>query len=248
MPVPDRAWRFGCRIVPFMPPSLTYTALRVETATLSQVAAGLAGTDLSRPSPCPPWTVADLLGHVIIASGRIEQAIEAGPGAPGELVSARGYYRADERFSADVNADRIDVAVALAARLRTAAAIAAQLTAAGDRSLALLEAAPAGQVVRTRHGDRMLLPEFAITRVVELGLHGLDLAAALGREAWLTPAAAGVLENLLLPAGAPSPRELADRLNCDRAGVIARLTGRVPLSAGDRDQLAQLGVTELALG
>ncbi len=248
MPVPDRAWRFRCRMVPFMPSSLTYTALRVEMAALGQVAAGLAGTDLSQPSPCPPWTVADLLSHVIIATGRIEQAIEAGPGAAGELVSARGYYRADERFSADVNADRIDVAAALAARLQTAAAISAALAAASARSLELLAAAPAGQVVRTRHGDRMLLPEFAITRVAELGLHGLDLAAALGREPWLTAEAAGVLEELLLPPGPAGPRQLAARLGCDRTGVIARLTGRVALSAGDRGHLTELGVTELALG
>lgn len=248
MPVPDRAWRFRCRMVPFMPSSLTYTALRVEAAALGQTAAGLAGTDLSRPSPCPPWTVADLLSHVVIATGRIEQAIGAGPGAAGGLVSARGYYRADERFSASVNADRIDVAVALAARLRTAAAISAELAAVSGRNLALLAASPADQVVRTRHGDRMLLPEFAITRVVELGLHGLDLASALGREPWLTLAAAGVLEELLLPAGAPSPQQLAARLGCDRTGLIARLTGRVALSAGDRNQLAELGVTELVLG
>jgi hypothetical protein len=54
-----------CRMVHIMA-SATIAAVRAEAAALANVAAGLAGTDLARPSPCPPWTVADLLGHVII--------------------------------------------------------------------------------------------------------------------------------------------------------------------------------------
>ena len=235
-------------MVQFMPSSLTYTALRVEAAELCEVAAGLSGADLGQPSPCPPWTVADLLSHIIIATDRVGPAIEAGRGTRGELVTARGYYRADERFSAGVNSDRIDVAVALAARLETAAAISAGLAAACQRTLALLAAAPADQVVRTRHGDRMLLPEFAITRVVELGLHGLDLATALGREPWLTSEATAVLEDLLLPAGGPTPPQVAERLGCGRAGVIARLTGRMATSPSEQAGLTELGVAGLALG
>jgi hypothetical protein len=37
-------------------------------------------------------------------------------------------------------------------------------------------------VVLTRHGDRMLLTEFLRTRVLELAVHGLDLAAVDDRE------------------------------------------------------------------
>ncbi len=57
------------------------------------------------------------------------------------------------------------------------------------------------RVVRTRHGDLMLLGDFLVTRVVELGVHGLDLAAALDRAPWLTPQAAGVVAELLMVAG-----------------------------------------------
>src|SRR5580700_8944573 len=143
-------------MVPFMPPMQPLVAaVRTESAALSAVVAGLTEADLARPSPCPPWSIAGLLGHIIVATSRVGQAITAG-----------GYYRPDHRFSAPVNADRIDVAASLAARLDTVAAISAELATACQGCLALLEAAGPGQEVRTRHGDRMLLSDFAVTRVV----------------------------------------------------------------------------------
>jgi uncharacterized protein (TIGR03083 family) len=238
-------------------------AFRAEAAALSRVAAGLTTAELGLPSPCPPWTTAGLLCHVVVAVSRVGQAIDAASGeragdecpGSGELVTAAGYYRPDERFSADVNTDRIDVAADLATRLASVAAIRAELAAASQRSLALLAATPADQVVRTRHGDRMRLSEFAVTRVVELAVHGLDLAAGLGRPPWLTGEAAIVLKDLLLPAGGtgqpscPGQAEsLCALLECDDVGLISRLTGRQQLSAAEARILAGHGAVQLALG
>lgn len=225
-------------------------AFRAESAALAPVVAGLTAADLERPSPCPPWTVAGLIGHIVVAVGRVSQAVDAArePGAAaGPLTDARGYYRPDHRFSPAVNADRIDVAAAFAARLGTAAALAAELTAACEQTLALLASAPPEAEVGTRHGDRMLLTDFAVTRVVELGVHGLDLAFALDRPPWLTSPAAAVIEDLLLPDPSPAAG-LPELLHCDRAGVIARLTGRAKLSPAEQSALADAGVTALALG
>jgi len=225
-------------------------AFRAESAALASVAAGLTDADLRRPSPCPPWPLGGLLAHVVVAAGRIEQAIAAGrepARPPGPLVPAAGYYRPDQRFSAGVNADRVDVAAALADRLGSASALAAELAAAARRSLALLTSEPPDLEVRTRHGDRMRLTDFAVTRVVELGVHGLDAAIALDSEPWLTDPAATVLEDLLLP-GAARAGDVAARLGCDRAGLIARLTGRVALLPAERAALTGHGLTTLALG
>ena len=225
-----------------------YGAFRAETRALSGVAAGLTQAELDRPSPCPPWRIADLLCHVIIATGRIGPAIDAAAEASGALVTAAGYYRPDQRFSAGVNADRIDIAAALAVRLGTAESMCAELNNASSGSLTLLESCPAGQRVRTRHGDLMLLSEFAATRVVELAVHGLDLAAGLGRSPWLTAEAATVVEKVLLPGGATAARALRERLGCDSSGLIARMTGRTLLSDADSATLASYGVAELSLG
>jgi uncharacterized protein (TIGR03083 family) len=231
--------------------SATIAAVRAEAATLAGVAAGLTPADLARPSPCPPWTVADVLGHVIVAVSRIGQALAVPDDGNGALVTAVGYYRPDARFSAAANDDRIVTAQVMAARLgeADAVAVAAELDRSWRDGCALLERAPAGQIVRTRHGDRMLLAEFARTRVVELGVHGLDVAAGLGRVPWLTPQAADVLEELLLPAGGAG---LAGRLRASfsvgRAGLIAKLTGRAALTGPEEEVLRAAGVARLPLG
>jgi uncharacterized protein (TIGR03083 family) len=225
-------------------------AFRAEAAALVAAADTLDEADLARPSPCPPWTTGALLCHVITAAGRIGPAVAAGrsPAAPrGQVVDARGYYSPDQRFSPAVNADRIDAAAELAARLGTASAMRAELAAASAGTVAAIATASPDLEVRTRHGDRMLLTEFLVTRVVELGVHGLDLATGLGRPPWLTAPAARVIEDLLLP-GPGAAEQLRSRLGCDQAGVIARLTGRVPLSPSQRSELDRAGVKWLALG
>ena len=87
------------------------------------------------------------------------------------------------------------------------AALARELDQAWREAWALLRGAPQGRVVRTRHGDRMLLTEFVRTRVLELAVHGLDLAASLARPPWLTGAAAAVVEeNRCCPPVGPAAR------------------------------------------
>ena len=223
-------------------------AFRAEAAALAAAVAGVTDADLARPSPCPPWTNAALLCHVIIAAGRVDQAIAAMHQAgDGPLVDARGYYRPDERFSPAVNADRIDIAAELAARLGTASAMRAELSRTTERTLTALTTASPDLEVATRHGDRMLLTEFLVTRVVELGVHGLDLAGGLGHRPWLTAPAAEVIAHLMLPAGSSSD-DLSAALGCDQAGLIALLTGRARLSAAARSVLDRAGVIGLALG
>jgi uncharacterized protein (TIGR03083 family) len=218
-------------------------AFAAEATALAKVAAELTKADLDRVSPCRPWTVGELVCHVLIAVRRIgETRADTGPG---ELVTTAGYYRAGERFSAAVNSDRIDVARLLARSLGSAAAISAAFDAAWREAYAILLASPADTAVRTRHGDRMLLTDFARTRVVELALHGLDLAAGLGRPPWMTAQAADVLADLLIPDGSLAP--LGAALGCDQAGLIARITGRVPLPPAQADVLRAHGVTWLAL-
>jgi Mycothiol maleylpyruvate isomerase N-terminal domain len=137
-------------------------AFGAEAAALSSVASGLTNEDLGRASPCPPWTVGELLCHVLTAAGRIEQALSepdgrravlasaglasAGPANTG-LISTVDYYRPDERFSATTNADRIETARVLARQLGGADAISAELGSRCREAVGLLQAAPAERII-----------------------------------------------------------------------------------------------------
>jgi hypothetical protein len=96
-------------------------ALAAEAATLQVVVSGLTETDLSLASPCPPWTIGDLLCHVLIGADRISQALGQPADVTGPSITTVQYYQPDTRFSAATNADRIETARALAARLGDAA-------------------------------------------------------------------------------------------------------------------------------
>jgi uncharacterized protein (TIGR03083 family) len=221
-----------------------------EARSLAAAMAAEPAVAFGAPSPCPPWTVSELFAHVANAAGRVCGMLagpepEAGPGGQG-LVSAVGYYRADRRFSAATNADRI-----VTAQRGAAGSGPADLRAEFDRAwrsaLADAAAAPPGRRVLTRHGDVILLTEFMRTRVLELAAHGLDLAAGVGRDPWLTDAAAAVVVELILP-GEDGAAGLRQRLGWDRAGLVAKATGRSPLTPAERQAMQDAGLRPLALG
>ncbi|GAA2558232.1 hypothetical protein GCM10010435_31520 [Winogradskya consettensis] len=227
-------------------------ALRAECAALSAAMFTVTADDWTRPTGCQPWDVAGLLGHVDVilawlpgmlgttgpspgAGGNRSRARDAdaapplpedGGGAPGksrEGVSAVGYYRADERFSVATSAKRIELGQGRAG-LAGIDALPAVFERTWREVVRLCEHEPEDRVVVTRHGDSMLLSDFLATRVVEVGVHGLDLAAALDRDAWLTPAASELLVGLF------GPDLVAGR---DDLTFIRTATGRLPLANGE---------------
>jgi uncharacterized protein (TIGR03083 family) len=224
-------------------------AFATEAGRLTEIISGMDDAALDRASPCPPWTVRELLCHVRIGVGRVPSMLaepepEPEP-EPGPLIDAPGYYRPDHRFSTEVNDDRIATAQRAARSAGPAPALAHDLDRAWRDAWALMRGAPEGRVVRTRHGDRMLLTEFARTRVLELAVHGLDLAAGLDRPPWLTGAAAAVVEELVLPAGSA---RLLEEAGWDRPTLVAMATGRLPFRPSDAALMERHGLRRLALG
>lgn len=229
-----------------MTPDIIQEAFGAEARQLSGVVAGLDDAAFARPTGCDPWTVAELAYHVRMALGRLPGMLAAPePAGPG-LVSAAGYYVADQRFSMATNAGRIQSAQRGAAALAGAADRARDVEAARQQAEAAVRDAPPGRVVLTRHGDRMLLTEFLRTRVLELAVHGLDLAAALDRKPWMTVPAAHVTEELLLPSAAAG--RLRTETGWDRVGLIARLTGRHPVTTAEAGLIQSVHAGQLALG
>jgi len=231
--------------LPIVTRQMILEAFGAESRRLSEVVAAADDAALARPSPCFPWTVAELVHHVRMTMGRLTGMLAAPEVAGSRLVPAAAYYRADQRFSAATNADRIHSARCGAATLPDAAARARDFDEARQQAWALLQAAPPGRVVQTRHGDRMLLTEFLRTRVLELAVHGLDLAAALECQPWMTAPAAQVTEDLLLPSAAAA--RLRAETGWDQVTLIAKLTGRRPITPAETPLVQSLGIQRLAL-
>ncbi|EEP70630.1 hypothetical protein MCAG_00957 [Micromonospora sp. ATCC 39149] len=216
-------------------------AFRDECAALGVVLRGLTPADLSRPTDCPPWAVRDLIAHVRTGAGRLTGMLAA-PAPPRAEVDAAGYFGA-AKFTPQVDRARVDSARRQAGEATDPVEVAAGFDRAWRAADAAVAHQPLDRVVRTRHGDPMALTEFLVTRVVEVGVHGLDLAAALGREPWLTPTAAEVVTALLTGGRAVPPE-----LGWDRLAVVRKATGRASLTDRERAVIGAAGVRLLAFG
>lgn len=216
-------------------------AFRAECERLERVLRDLDDAALDRPTPCPPWRVRDLVAHVSTGAGRLAGML-AEPAPPRAEVDAPAYFGA-AKFSPPVDRDRVEGARRAAREHPGAAAVAAEFGRAWRATDEAVAAAPPGRVVRTRHGDAMALPEFLRTRVVEVAVHGLDLADALDLPPWLTPAAADAVAGVLT-AGAPVP----PALGWDALTVLRKATGRLPLTADEHAELTRAGIDRLAFG
>ncbi|MCW3840009.1 maleylpyruvate isomerase N-terminal domain-containing protein [Micromonospora yasonensis] len=224
-------------------------AFRDECERLEQVLRGLTEADLDRPTPCPPWAVRDLLAHVRTGAGRLVDMLAA-PAPDRAEVDAAGYF-GRAKFTPEVDRDRIDSARRAARGPAGVPGLADGFAEAWRAADAAVAAQPSGRLVRTRHGDAMTLTEFLRTRVMEVGVHGLDLADALDRRPWLTPTAAQVVADLLVhgrslpPGGSRSWRgarraelELPPGLGWDAVTLVRKATGRSALTDRERAVLA----------
>jgi uncharacterized protein (TIGR03083 family) len=220
-------------------------AFAAEAASLSEALVTVTEAEFDRPTRCASWTVCALLAHVEMGAGRVI-AMVAEPALSTADTDAAGYFRPDDRFSAATNRQRIGDAVAAAARAGSGAAVAARFARTWRDAYAAVVAQPADRVVRTRHGDAMLLTDFMVTRVVELAVHGLDLADALGRPPWTHDSALELVTRLLLPEAA---RPKLDALARDRMKLVRMATGRAGNEGRtDPRRLHAAGMARLTLG
>ncbi|MFH8471363.1 maleylpyruvate isomerase family mycothiol-dependent enzyme [Streptomyces sp. NPDC018000] len=219
-------------------------AFRRESGALTDAVSGLSEAEWNLPTRCTPWTVRDLLGHVCVVIDWLPGMLDA-PAPSTAKASAAEYYRPDDRFSRQTNSARIALAQDRAAESADGAAFADDFAAIWRRVDRLCRVQPASRIVRTRHGDAMFLSEFLLTRVVEVAVHGLDLADALGREPWLTSSAGDAVLELLLGAEQMAG---ADKLGWSQPHFLRKGTGREPLDGSETAQMELLGIRWLALG
>jgi uncharacterized protein (TIGR03083 family) len=210
-----------------------------ECARISDVVLGLSEPEFALPTRCPPWDVKGLVGHLWRDVDRIASYLTEPPAAE-ETTDVVSYWR-----SYDPAAEAPDIAqrgLEVAARFPAGADLARSFD---EHWRACVEAARAeepGRILQTRiTGIR--IDDFCATRVLEVAVHGLDLADALGREPWITPAGAevttGILRSLL---GAEPPPAWDER------AFIEIGTGRRGLGDGDRAALGDLAARIPLLG
>ncbi|MER5720012.1 maleylpyruvate isomerase family mycothiol-dependent enzyme [Streptomyces sp. NPDC002132] len=219
-------------------------AFRQECEALTTAISGLSGVDWELPTRCAPWSVRDLLGHVCVVLDWLPGMLAA-PAPDGAGISAAEYYRPGDRFWPQGNQTRVEAARRRGAAPAQGANGVEDFLATWRRADRLCRAEPAGRTVRTRHGDPMLLSDFLLTRVVEVAVHGLDLADALGHGPWLTASAGDAMHDLLL---GPEQRTAAAALGWSRPHFLRLATGRAPLTGTEAVQIEDLGIHWLTLG
>jgi uncharacterized protein (TIGR03083 family) len=207
-------------------------ALDAETERAVRAIRGSTDDDLSLPTRCPPWDVQVLVGHMIRDVDRVSTYVAAPPPGPASRDAVTYFRSYDPATQGPVNTAN---STEVANRYRTPAEFSAALELALDGCLAAARSEDPARVLETRLTS-IRLDEFIKTRILEIGVHGLDLAAALGLKPWLTPAAASVVQSILVALLGADPK--AD-LGWSDLTFIEAATGRRPLTEAER---AVLGI------
>lgn len=208
-------------------------ALRAECERVSDVIKDLPEDAFARQTRCTEWNVKELVGHMYrdvlrILTGLSEPEPEAAD------TDAVTYWRA--YAPADDAADIADRAKQIAAQRDTGRGMAEAWDDLWRRSVALADAADRTRVVRT-WGPLLTLDDLLRTRVLEITVHGLDLAAALGRPPWPTEAGMAITRTILL---ALLGSGLPEALRWDDVTFAEKGTGRSALTETEREGLGDL--------
>ena len=182
------------------------------------------------PTRCPPWDVRVLIGHMVRDLDRVLNSISdpAPAAATSDAVAYFGSY--DPR----AEGPRITAgSVEAADRYGTPAELVDGFDSTLRRCLEEAGREDPGRVLGTRLTS-IRLDEFLKTRILEMGVHGMDLAAAIGRRPWLTPAAASVVLSLLIGLLGDDP---SSALGWSDLTFIETATGRRPLTDAERSVL-----------
>jgi len=206
-------------------------ALSGESRAAEAALGALPDPAFDRPTRCAAWNVRGLTGHMLRDVDRILDYVAAPAPPEADATGASYFTRYDPVADApDVAKRSIDRAAAFATTGELVEAFAATWRRAVD--LALAEGPD--RLVQVAWGPTMRLDDYLDTRALEMAVHGLDLADALGEPPWLTPSGGAVVRDILttLLGGAPPPAwddvELADKG-----------TGRTALTDRDRTELGE---------
>lgn len=183
-------------------------------STFVSAVRGVADHQWDEPGALGGWTTRELTAHTLRALTTIERYLDGEPTVDRVMADATEYYNTvlgDPEVHQGVLARGRDAAQALTDPVgeaeATATRVAGRVAATGD-----------DEPLNTFVGQ-ITLSEYLATRVVELGVHTLDLQRATGQHAELHPATASVVLSVLTQLGSATT-------------LILALTGRSPLPDG----------------
>ncbi len=171
-------------------PTMDESTWAEATGAYRAVAEGVAGLVAAIDDPSAPgvgeWTVIELAAHTMRALTTVEQYLATGSAASPELDGAAAYV------AAYLDARRADPGVDATVAARGRQSVGAlgdepgtEFAATAARVVAKLAEADGDTTVTTPWGTIRLV-DYVRTRVMELVIHGMDLAAALDTD-WRPP-------------------------------------------------------------
>jgi uncharacterized protein (TIGR03083 family) len=216
-------------------------AVQDECELVSGVVLGLSEADFHRSTRCPAWSVKQLLGHMFRDVDRLNIALQQ-PLPQAADTTAVTYWR---------SYDPVTDGVAIADRAKELAASypsGKQLGEAWDemwrRAVEAARSTRRDRVI-VSWGPTLTLEEFLKTRVLEITVHGTDLADALSMRPWPTGSGLAITREILVGLlGQEPPPEL----RWDDGAFLEKGTGRRPLTEDDRARLGELATRFPLLG
>jgi len=184
-------------------------ALGAEVAACLEVLDPLPDEAFDLPTRLPAWSVKGLLGHLRSGLDRVVTGLAA-PAPERADADAVTYWRTWVPAARDAGIAARGNEVA--ARFAEPRALVEDLRAVAREADAAAAATPDDRIVAT-WGPALRLDELLATRVLEMAVHGLDLADALDRKPWLTRGAATITRAILvrmLGAEPPAVQSMPD--------------------------------------
>jgi len=195
-------------------PAAVRAAFEEGGATLLRTLRAVAPEYWDRPGALGEWTTRELTAHALRAFVTVEGYLAAAPVTDRVLADAAEYY------ATALSDPTVHQGVAVRGRQAGRQLIdpVGEAEATIERVLAQIAATANDEPVNTFAGQITLI-DYLATRVVELGVHTLDIQRATGQFAELHSDTSTVVLAVLMQLTAPVP-------------VILALTGRAALSDG----------------
>lgn len=207
-------------------------ALAAEVNAITAAVTVAAERDFTRPTRCHGWTVKDLLLHLLRDAYWALVVFATPTQAPADVDFVSYWRTFDPADTAQHEANERSTRLAASA-YRTGAGLAPsggrrpRLRCGWLRPRSLARGSPPRA---TSWG----VDDFIVTLVAEVTIHGLDMAPGLGRVGWASEEGLALTHATVVGL---LGREVPAELGWDKVRLVLKLTGRAPLTDGERAML-----------